>query len=75
MVLFVIKNDEFQKYSADTVNIIIMMCWNISLTVDTCTGLSEKRKRGGGERRLDVDILLVSGLLLFSLDSGRDACV
>jgi len=68
------KIDKFQKYSAGTVN-IIMMCWNISLTVDTCTGLSEKRERGGGERRLDVDILLVSGLLLFSLDSGRDACV
>ncbi len=46
-----------------------------SLTVDTCTGLSEKRERGGGERMLDVDILLVSGLLLFSLDSGRGACV
>ncbi len=52
---------------------IIMRCWNIWLTVDTCTGLSGKGERGGGERRLDI--LLVSGLLLFSLDSGRDACI
>ena len=52
---------------------ILMMCWNILLTVDTCTGLSGQGERGGGERSLDI--LLVSGLLLFSLDSGRDACV
>ncbi len=43
------------------------------LTVDACTGLSGKKERGGGERRLDA--LILSGLLLFSLDSGRDACI